>query len=1185
MKRKTRNFLTACLSVAMGSTMALSVAFALPKTVKADSPTAATSLIASTSGTVNVEATKTVNSHITGEVDPYLNAASTTGLSVSAETNYDAKFNAVFKGDLELQYLFPNTNTEETALVEETKDYYKNWGKDGQFQFTVASVSDPDVKFTYVHTVGGNKAHNNPTAYVSYTNATTTYVRTLNNGATAYYDYGSFVGTTTGWVHPCSGFETTTAFANGIKLGWENNVLTVYMRRFGAYNANNPNPDTITYQYTPLMSFDGTSTINGLTSCGIPDTLNEAFANGYTVSFSSSWETGTDVVFTSINGHDLATVENANVSDSNTLTGTDYIAVVNGVESSYKSGDTIDVMQGDTFKLKGSILKPIENLALDTTNLVYMPVGGGDVSCSPTVDTSQAGEQIITAGDATFTVNVHQNLQVIYMLGSEELERVSVTSNEPFTLQVAPTAVIEGKRFVGWVDGEGNLYTAEATHQGISETLTLTAVYQSYAQANTLIVSNKGTVTAQDTVNEHITGKIGSYIKAASVQGLSVSATGKYSATFNTVFKGDLELQYMFPNTDSTSQSIKNEHSSYQSGVDYTNGQFKFTIASFTNPDKQFTFLIDKGTGGTNANFHKTSASVEYTDENGVTYKRSNKDKTYIDAEKDTNRHYSLVSGFESTMFFANGIKLAWSGENNEILTVYMRTLDGLDANSPQMTSLQYDYIPLISFDGTSVISGQSACGIPDKLNEAFAGGYTVSFSSEYVTGTDVIFTEINGVALSNVEDFTFSDKDSGISSAIVDENGKTLKSGDTISVVKGTQSLPVYKNAYYEVNDFSADNANVYYGNSSNWDYDGELNLNQEGEYTLTTKDDESFSLKIKVLDELSVTYKDGENTLFSDVTMKNGEYTCNCLPDKKEGKTFLGWVVNANDGIYQTGATITVSENLVLQAVYMDDLAMVAGASVRLTEPTGIRFTSKILASDWEKIQGFVVDAGTVIMPRDSLGKNTTFTKEYLETTLHYTAGNHYLDIKRTTFLTDSAVEQMGFAEGYKYFAGSMTDVKAGNYAREFIATSYIVIGYADGSTAIFYSDYNETDNCRSIYEVATKALAAGETDDVLHGYVDSVADITVGADYTFTKANQQAGYTVDSTADTEVTGKYTLTLTQDISSIMLNGTLLSAAQNAVNTIVVNGVSVNVTEIAVTHNGESGCTITFTLSEVVTA
>lgn len=141
--------------------------------------------------------------------------------------------------------------------------------------------------------------------------------------------------------------------------------------------------------------------------------------------------------------------------------------------------------------------------------------------------------------------------------------------------------------------------------------------------------------------------------------------------------------------------------------------------------------------------------------------------------------------------------------------------------------------------------------------------------------------------------------------------------------------------------------------------------------------------------------------------------------------------------------------------------------GAAVRLSNPTGLRFTGYIgkgLLDELKAEYGNAnVKVGMLITPTDYLTANSLdFTKEALDGCGSLPAGKKYVKIDASTILESE--------DGNAYKINCvLSNVLENNYGRKFSAVTYIEV---NGST-YYYADYSESDNARSIAYVAEAAL----------------------------------------------------------------------------------------------------------------
>ena len=137
--------------------------------------------------------------------------------------------------------------------------------------------------------------------------------------------------------------------------------------------------------------------------------------------------------------------------------------------------------------------------------------------------------------------------------------------------------------------------------------------------------------------------------------------------------------------------------------------------------------------------------------------------------------------------------------------------------------------------------------------------------------------------------------------------------------------------------------------------------------------------------------------------------------------------------------------------------------GASVRLAEPTGIRFKSQfrkeLIDSLKETYEADKVKIGMLITPTDYITRNgVDFTMAALDACDAIT-GDKYVKIDATAIHEN---------ENYYVIHCALVRIKEGNYDRQFSARAFIEVN----GEVYKYAEFDMEDNSRSIAEVAEKA-----------------------------------------------------------------------------------------------------------------
>ncbi len=148
-----------------------------------------------------------------------------------------------------------------------------------------------------------------------------------------------------------------------------------------------------------------------------------------------------------------------------------------------------------------------------------------------------------------------------------------------------------------------------------------------------------------------------------------------------------------------------------------------------------------------------------------------------------------------------------------------------------------------------------------------------------------------------------------------------------------------------------------------------------------------------------------------------------------------------------------------------------MLAGASVRCSEPTGLRFETAISKAKYDALVTRYgaenVFVGTLIAPSEYVTDAGAFTKAVLDayrTDVGLTSAS-YIDVRANGWRYESANEYV--------FAGSIVDIMPSHYRLSFAAIGYIAVREGEQIT-YYYSAYNAKDNFRTIEQVVNAIVA---------------------------------------------------------------------------------------------------------------
>ena len=164
----------------------------------------------------------------------------------------------------------------------------------------------------------------------------------------------------------------------------------------------------------------------------------------------------------------------------------------------------------------------------------------------------------------------------------------------------------------------------------------------------------------------------------------------------------------------------------------------------------------------------------------------------------------------------------------------------------------------------------------------------------------------------------------------------------------------------------------------------------------------------------------------------------------------------MKAADGkLYSQTAVINLTAKTSFASVCMG-VTNEAGASIRLNLPTGIRFGTQIDKTFYETLGASAV-YGVKVARKDVLQN-----------------GNFAALTDENSVSNDSANANFRWVTEGEFFRTVLMNINEANYRTELCWNAYVTITYADGTTATFWADWTETDNCRSLAQVAQSALA---------------------------------------------------------------------------------------------------------------
>lgn len=243
--------------------------------------------------------------------------------------------------------------------------------------------------------------------------------------------------------------------------------------------------------------------------------------------------------------------------------------------------------------------------------------------------------------------------------------------------------------------------------------------------------------------------------------------------------------------------------------------------------------------------------------------------------------------------------------------------------------------------------------------------------------------------------------------------------------------------------------------------------------------------------------------------------------------GYVFVGWTTDTTtlETLYPAGYELTLTGDTTLYPVWIG-FKMRDGAAVRtVTNSSGIRFLVDVDKAGYEfgLNLGKISQIGTIVAPTDYLK-----TKELT----HALGDGYYMSVVTSKWQVN------GEDNATWTYSAAFTNISADQYTRSLSARGYMEIQYTSG-VGYIYTDYDEANNARSIYEVATKAYGNNEISDAVTDYVNSVADITVDSGLTADKNSTAYGnYKVTASTDGAV---ITITVDNGVKAVIVNGARL--------------------------------------------
>lgn len=452
---------------------------------------------------------------------------------------------------------------------------------------------------------------------------------------------------------------------------------------------------------------------------------------------------------------------------------------------------------------------------------------------------------------------------------------------------------------------------------------------------------------------------------------LRISSDAAYAATFKTVFTGNTEFRFAFPEA-------------YDSTVGHF-GDFKFRVTDAMDDNEYFDIVYQKTTNGTTLylewNGHTIQAYAASAD--AANYVKASYYYDSIQTAASANVAPAFMGYDPKQSYDTREGKLSflWSGDVLSVTTNSTSKQDNSDAITAVVAKFDGTYDPEATKNG---FVEKTSWGLPKMT---FENGYTISFSSDFT----------NANTTDHATDVSFS---------------KITTGGTTYTFASETMTKDAQMQAF--------------------------------------------------------------ENT-FATLTEAD-------VPTQTPGKVYLGWMNTTTNQLYTSFAVMRKGS----YEACIIDYDTVNGASVRIAGRSGIRFQTTFDAEQYDefKAAGIIKSFGTLITYTDTI---TTVGKDF--TIENYQDQETFAKVENTK----GTFEYTDGSKTYKAYTVGLVDIQ--DYTKAYSARGYVVIAYANGVTATLYTDFNITDNSRTIAEVAnrlktTDEAAYEEMSDAQKAIIDAYA-----------------------------------------------------------------------------------------------
>ena len=268
-----------------------------------------------------------------------------------------------------------------------------------------------------------------------------------------------------------------------------------------------------------------------------------------------------------------------------------------------------------------------------------------------------------------------------------------------------------------------------------------------------------------------------------SYSGLTVESEAAYESGFDGTFTGDTTIQYKFPGFSNNSAAVSSQYGYYFRLSNYENskhtyaynigdaqGDFYFKVTSISNPLHTFTYKMGANSYGV--------AYAEYKNGNATYYSMGRDDQAGKVLHSSNSAHITSSKNAVDFNYFNNdtvsnpcSFKFYKNSSNQWSLNVTYWNRSKM-SSSPKAW---YSTLDILTF-------GKNSDSITHPSWD-FSDGYTIEFGSNYATGTDICFINVDANYTANATE-SYSAKFVGLDGVELDT---TCAAGETVTLPEGT--------------------------------------------------------------------------------------------------------------------------------------------------------------------------------------------------------------------------------------------------------------------------------------------------------------------------------------------------------------------------------------------------------------